>query len=65
MKQKNTQRLSRRDLLKSSGLAAAGIVAAPMLNRGRFRLFAGSPTEYSRQAIDLVGRTTVIDMLAC
>ena len=64
MKQKNTQRISRRDLLKSSGLAAAGILTAPMINRGRFRLFAGSPTEYSRQAIDLVGRSTVIDMLA-
>ena len=64
MKQKNTQRISRRDLLKSSGLAAAGILAAPMINRGRFRLFAGSPAEYSRQAIDLVGRSIVIDMLA-
>lgn len=64
MKQKNTQCISRRDMLKRSGLATAAVLAAPMINRGRFRLFAGSSTEYSRQAIDLVGRTTVIDMLA-
>ncbi|HYU32712.1 MAG TPA: membrane dipeptidase [Thermoanaerobaculia bacterium] len=38
-----------------------------MLNRGRFRLFAAdSPdsTEYSARAIELVGRSTVIDMLS-
>jgi membrane dipeptidase len=51
-------------MLKRSGVAAAAIVAAPMINRGRFRLFAGSSTEYSGKAIDLVGRATVIDMLA-
>ncbi|HZN01883.1 MAG TPA: membrane dipeptidase, partial [Pyrinomonadaceae bacterium] len=49
---------------KRSGVAAAAIVAAPMINRGRFCLFAASTTEYSRQAIDLVGKTTVIDMLS-
>jgi membrane dipeptidase len=43
------------------GIVLAG--AAPMINRGRFRLFAHSATEYSRHAIDLVGRATVIDML--
>jgi membrane dipeptidase len=58
----NNDSISRRDILKRAGLTAAAIVAAPMINRGRFRLFAG--TEYSRQAIDLVGRATVIDMLA-
>jgi membrane dipeptidase len=62
MKPEN-QRISRREMLKRTGVAAAAIVAAPMINRGRFRLFAAS-TEYSRQAIDLVGRTTVIDMLS-
>jgi membrane dipeptidase len=56
--------IPRREILKRAGLAAAGIVAAPMINRGRFRLFAGSLTEYSRQAIDLIGRSTVIDMLS-
>ena len=52
--------VTRRNVLKG----AVAIVAAPMINRGRFRLFAGSSTEYSGKAIDLVGRATVIDMLA-
>jgi membrane dipeptidase len=34
-----------------------------MLNRGRFRLFAGSATEYSAITLDLVRSSTVIDML--
>jgi len=34
-----------------------------MINRGRFALFAASDTEYSVRAIDLVRRSTVIDML--
>ena len=54
-----TPLFNRREILKGVGLA----VAAPMINRGRFRLFAHSATEYSRQAIDLIGRATVIDML--
>ena len=63
MKHKN-QRITRRDMLKRSGVAAAALVVAPMINRGRFLLFAGSSTEYSGKAIDLVGRATVIDMLS-
>src|SRR5215217_610561 len=55
---------TRRDLRKRTALASAGIIAAPMLNRGRFRLFAHTTTEYSTRAIDLIGRATVIDMLA-
>ena len=38
-------------------------IAAPMINLGRYRLFAQSPTHYSARAIELVGRSTVIDML--
>lgn len=38
-------------------------LAAPLLNRGRFQLFAQSEEEYSALAIDLVQRSTVIDML--
>jgi membrane dipeptidase len=34
-----------------------------MINRGRFSLFARSETEYSTRTIDLVRRSTVIDML--
>ncbi|HXG92753.1 MAG TPA: membrane dipeptidase [Blastocatellia bacterium] len=55
--------IARRDILKA---AAAGAVAlaSPMINRGRYRIFAFSTTEYSARAIDLVRRTTVIDMLS-
>ena len=34
-----------------------------MINRGRFSLFAQSQTEYSIRTVDLVRRSTVIDML--
>ena len=56
--------ISRREMLRRAGLTGAAVLAAPMINRGRFKLFATSETEYSRQAVDLIGRTTVIDMLS-
>src|SRR6266852_7606967 len=58
------RRTSRREAVKSIAAAAASILAAPFLNKGRYLLFAGSPAEYSSRAIELVGRTTVIDMLS-
>ena len=61
MKQKSSY-LTRREMLKLTAIAGAGVIAAPMINRGRFRLFAGAP-EYSARAIDLVTQSTVIDML--
>jgi membrane dipeptidase len=60
MKQKRDL-ITRREALKRA--AAAGALAAPMFNRGRFRIFAGSANEYSTRAIELVKRSTVIDML--
>jgi membrane dipeptidase len=51
--------ISRRSLLANTAL----ILGAPMINRGRFRLFAESPTEYSARTLDLVSESTVIDML--
>ena len=57
-------RITRREMLKRAGLTGAAVLAAPMINRGRFLLFADSATEYSSKAVDLVGRTTVIDMLS-
>ncbi len=48
--------MNRRTLLKT-------VAAAPMLNLGRYRLFAQSPTRYSARAVELVQRSTVIDML--
>jgi membrane dipeptidase len=55
--------LSRRDALKVSASAAAAMLGAPMLNFGRFRLFAHSAAEYSDRAIKLVRESVVIDML--
>ena len=51
--------VSRRTLLKGVALS----LGAPMLNRGRFALFAQSAAEYSARTVDLVRRCTVIDML--
>jgi membrane dipeptidase len=51
--------LSRRSVLKGAALS----LGAPMINRGRFSLFARSETEYSVRTVDLVRRSTVIDML--
>lgn len=56
--------VSRRTLLKGMAAACAGTLAAPMLNLGRFRLFAQSTKDYSARAIALVQRSTVIDMLS-
>ena len=53
--------MNRRNFLKSAaGRAAAG---AAMIHRGRYLLFAGGP-EYSSRAVELVQRSSVIDMLA-
>lgn len=58
-------RFTRRQFLKQSTAAAgAAIVAAPVINRARYQLFASSATEYSMRAIDLIKRATVIDMLS-
>lgn len=51
--------ISRRSLLKTAAVA----FGAPMINRGRFSVFANSRTEYSARTLELVRRATVIDML--
>jgi len=56
--------LNRREFLRAGVLAGVGTLAAPMLNRGRFSLFADERIEHSARAIDLVARSTVIDMLS-
>jgi membrane dipeptidase len=58
-----TKKLSRRELLQLGVGAGAAMLSAPMFNLGRYRIFAGSLAEYSARAIDLVKRSTVIDML--
>jgi membrane dipeptidase len=55
--------VNRREFLRAGLLAGTGVLAAPMVNRGRFNLFADSKTDVSARAIDLVGRSMVIDML--
>src|SRR5262245_18700567 len=63
----NRNSLTRRAMLRKTALTIASTLVAPtfapMINRGRYRVFAGSPVEYSARAIDLVDRSTVIDML--
>jgi membrane dipeptidase len=56
--------VSRRTLLKGAAAAVGAMLAAPMLNRGRFRLFARSQATYSARTIALMERALVIDMLA-
>ena len=56
--------LTRREAIRRAAVAGVGALVAPMFNRGRYRLFANSPAEYSARAIDLVKRSTVIDMLS-
>ena len=55
--------ISRRALLEGAAAACAASIAAPFINRGRYRLFAQSAAEYSARAIALVQRSVVIDML--
>jgi len=55
--------MHRRTVLKIAAQTAAAVAAAPLLNFGRFRLFAASPREYSARCIELVRRSNVIDML--
>lgn len=61
---KGNNLVTRREMLRRTAIAGAGILSAPMINLSRFRIFAGSPTEYSARAIDLVKQSTVIDMLS-
>lgn len=63
MKQ-NKNMMTRREMLKRAAGVSAGLIVAPMFNLGRYRIFANSMTEYSARAIDLVGQSTVVDMLS-
>lgn len=57
-------KITRREILKRAAGAGAALIAAPMLNFGRYRIFANHTTEYSKRAIELVGKSTVVDMLS-
>jgi membrane dipeptidase len=66
--------MKRRDLLKTAAKGAAAAIMAPvvtrvaaaatMVNRGRYRLSVPSDQRYSARAIEIVQRSTVIDMSA-
>ena len=56
--------ITRRDAVKRIAAAGLGALAVPMINRGSYRIFANSNAEYSSRAIELVGRSTVVDMLS-
>jgi membrane dipeptidase len=64
MMNKQEKVVSRREMLLRAAGASAGLIAAPMLNFGRCRIFADSPKEYSARAADLVRQSPVIDMLS-
>ncbi len=55
--------MKRREVIKFAAFASGAALAAPMINRGRYRLFAQSSAQYSVRAIDLVGRCAVVDMM--
>src|SRR3712207_6865583 len=54
--------LSRRDAVKATLSVAAAALSAPMINIGRFRLFAYTGAEYSERTIRLVRESLVIDI---
>ena len=60
----NPRSLTRRSVLRTSAAAAAGVLAAPFINLGRYRVFAQSPSTYSARAIKLVSESIVVDMLS-
>jgi membrane dipeptidase len=55
---------TRRQMLLRTAAAGASAALAPMLNFGRFQLFAQSSAQYSTRAIDLMQRAVVMDMLS-
>jgi len=63
MGRSTARRVSRRRLLQGAAGGVALGVGFPMLNFASFRLFAGSDAAYSTRAVELVGRSLVIDML--
>lgn len=55
--------LTRRAMMKVAAGALGGLAAAPMINLGRYRLFAWHDDEYSARTLALLERSTVLDML--
>ena len=57
------QKYSRRKFLLSAAGAGTAMFTAPMINLGRYQVFAGSEATYSARAIELMQQAIVIDML--
>ncbi|MFN2316247.1 MAG: dipeptidase [Gemmatimonadales bacterium] len=55
--------ISRRSALQALTTATAVVAGAPAILRGRFQLFADSPTEYSARTIRLIQESPVVDLL--
>jgi membrane dipeptidase len=56
--------MTRRQMVKTAAGALGGVALGPMINRGRYQLFAWSTAEYSARTMALMERSTVLDMLA-
>jgi len=56
--------ISRRSLLQNVGIAGAAVLAAPMINKSSYSIFAGQVLDYSKRTIDLMGDAFVMDMLS-
>jgi membrane dipeptidase len=56
--------MTRRNVLKSAVAVAVGATVAPMLNFGRYQVFASADRKYSARVLKVVERSLVIDMLA-
>jgi membrane dipeptidase len=56
--------LTRRQVLKSVAAVAAGATVLPMINFGRYQVFAASDRKYAARVVKVVERSLVIDMLA-
>ena len=64
MSARETRGPSRRDAIHLAGSALGAVLFAPMINLGRYRLFATSRVEYSARCLMLMQESTVIDMLS-
>jgi membrane dipeptidase len=57
-------KMNRRQAIKTLAAASGAVLCAPMLNFGRFQLFAAPLGAYSARCLDLMQRSLVIDMLS-
>ena len=60
----NARMPTRRTWLANAVKAGAAVALAPMINRGRYQVFAQSATQYSARTLALMQRALVVDMLS-